>query len=226
MQLYFRFDVGPVLHQSKLSLDPHIKRPELTTILAQIGADTLAQVITDLEQYKKNPIKQDESKAILSPKLKPEMAEFDWERKNSVEIYNLYRGLYGVYKLKTNFLDKKVDLDNLALVSIEDKSNICDKNVVNDHIYIVKDSAIFPSSAIPGQIIFKHDNLFVKCSESLNSKYLSYISVGKVKLGNKWMSAKDFQNGFLSKCKPEQRVFRHRNVVECNKKSVFSTINQ
>jgi hypothetical protein len=80
-------------------------------------------------------------------------------------------------------------------------------------VYYLENDKSLPSSndVLPGQIIFNKDTLLVKCCNFLleNDKclYVPYISVKKVKVGNKWMTAKDFQNGFLSKLKQDQKIF-------------------
>lgn len=195
-----------------------------------MGAEALGHVISDIDHFSSHPIPQNEEEAKLSPKLTPVMAEVDWSTKTADEVYNLFRGLYGVFKLKTYLMEKPIDLDEIGLVVMnshrdskgigDSASEKCEQNNTslnkstnferfysNSPFYNLDNINVLASS-VPGQIIYYKDIILVKCMDvSKSLKCMPYVSVRKFKVGKKWMSAKDFQNGFLSKCKPDQRIF-------------------
>lgn len=210
-----RFDVGPILYKTEVQIDRHIKRPELTEMLANKGADALEHVLQDLDRFLSTPLPQDEGEAKLSPKLVQEMSYVDWKSKTAEEVYNLYRGLYGMFKLKTYFLNKVVDLDEVGLVakSIDEGNS---SNVYNLSQFVIDK---LPDNATPGQIVYVNETLFVKCSKS-GGTYKPYVFIKRFKLGKKWMSAKDFQNGFLSKCQNASESVFYSHQQNCDTREV------
>jgi hypothetical protein len=214
----------------EVRLDPHIRRPEMTYILASVGAAALSTVLGDLEGYLKKAQNQAE-----------DMGFVDWNSCSSLRVYNLFRGLYGFIKLKTHFFDKLVDIDEVGIVMKKSRgstpSEDCDRKVPNsnsrnnkvfdentDFKYFYSESGpilevdecegelvkmLKDSSLSEGSIVFDNDLLFVRCvDEGVNENdYFPFITIRKVKVKNKWMSAVDFQNGFLSKCSAEERYF-------------------
>lgn len=203
-----RFDIGPVLFKKSLPLDDHIRAPELLAVLADLGAGALIQVIQDLTKYLKNPVQQDHSLATLAPKLTVDMAEVDWESQSAVEIYRLFRGLYGTFKLRTTFNERRVDLDDIEVPVISSDLN-------NNNCNISGVDIKFPSNGPVGQIYFTNERIYIRCANS--SGVATWICVNKFKIGTKWMTSKDFRNGYLSKGKfvgGIPRFYRSKSVVE------------
>ena len=215
-------------------IDPHIRAPELTKNLANVGAEALTTVITNLDHYLQNPLIQSENEVTYAPKLTPSDAEVDWCRKSSLEIYNLFRGLCGSYKLKTYFQSKCIDLDELRLIkksckaSSEDFKSKKEINASTDlnSNYVcspISFSQLFPSGAdiFPGCLFYIDGYLCVKCCESQNEMYHPWIAISKVKVATKWMSAKDFYNGFLSKKKVKKDERKYFYKLEEQKESII-----
>lgn len=231
--LYIRFDVGPVLLKKAIPLSDDIRAPELHQTLASLGATALLEVIRNLSNFLSHPLPQDDSLATTAPKLTPEMAEVDWCSKTAVEVYRLFRGLFGTFKLRTTFNERRIDLDELELPIITITSSNYSNNVnfssnnsdiaSNDDKLAhsppeINSSELPPDRVSPGEIVFtKKGNLMcVRCAQS--SGVSTWVVVKKVKVGSKWMSAKDFRNGFLSKGKLSSglvpRFYLSKSVIE------------
>lgn len=168
-----------------------------------MGAVGLVEVIKDLSKCLRNPIYQDDSLATLAPKLTPEMADVDWSSKTAIEVYRLFRGLYGTFKLRTTFNERRIDLDDIELPVITNNTTECG--------YMQG----LPSYGPPGQICCMKNDIYVRCATS--SGVATWIKVNRLKIGTKWMSAKDFRNGYLSKGKVSHgisRFYLSRSVVE------------
>lgn len=157
----------------------------------------------DISNYLRNPIHQDDSLATVAPKLTPEMADVDWSSKTAIEVYRLFRGLYGSLKLRTTFNERRVDLDDIELPVIT--SNTTERGYMEG----------LPSNGPPGQIYCMKNEIYVRCATS--SGVATWIKVNRIKIGIKWMSAKDFRNGYLSKGKVSHgisRFYLSKSVVE------------
>ena len=214
----YRFDIGPVLYQDSVPIHPHIRKPELNQLLASVGSNALELVLQNLDVYLDKALPQNENESTLAPKICPEMSHVHWESQSAETIYNLYRGLSGQFKLKTNYMGRTVDLDSIAIFTSEESKCTCtmhpghlirqevSKETNFDTYY---DSPVMvhvkdlPNSAVlsPGHIHYSDGLLCVKCSrlDDVEDPKQNWIFVRKVKIGTKWMSANDFRNGFLSK---------------------------
>ena len=219
-----RFDIGPVLHQKTFPIHPHIRTPELTKCLGKLGAVALQEVLVDLDSFLLKALPQNEMDSSLSPKVIPEMGNIQWESQSATTIYNLFRGLSGSFKLKANYLGRSIDFDDFALFSAEENqittSGRPNPNFNSNQCQIIDDidsstdfSNYYDSPATvhikslpnssqlsPGHIFYTDNILCVKCrsSDDEDTKQ-NWIFIRKVKIGTKWMSAKDFRNGFLTK---------------------------
>jgi methionyl-tRNA formyltransferase len=208
------------LHQESLPIHPHIRTPELTELLARLGAEGLGKVLQDLETFLVKALPQNENDSTLAPKISPEMSHVQWESQSGVAIYNLYRGLSGLFKLKTTYLGRPIDLDDIAIFSPEEPTPVSkmkfetqpidinstadfSNNYYNSPVTVhIKSLPASSAQLRPGYIHYTEDTLCVKCfSSSQDSGDIrqNWIFIRKVKMGTKWMSAKDFRNGFLTK---------------------------
>lgn len=94
MQLDRGMDSGPILHQIPHQIPPDTTGGELSTHLAEVGAQALVETLTMLEQSDPppRPVAQDEARATYAPKLTREIARIDWT-KDARAIDCLLRGL-------------------------------------------------------------------------------------------------------------------------------------
>ena len=63
--LIYRFDVGNIVLQEKLSIEPQITSVELTDRLARIGASLLLECVSDLENNLEQSFQQPEEGITL-----------------------------------------------------------------------------------------------------------------------------------------------------------------
>ena len=85
-------DAGPCLGQQRTPIDPDEDAEQLESRLADMGADLVCQVLTDLAAGNAQPIEQDAQSASKAPRLKKEDGAIDWSRP-ALEIKNRVRAL-------------------------------------------------------------------------------------------------------------------------------------
>lgn len=94
MQLDTGMDSGPVLHQIPHRIGPDVTAGELSTHLAEMGAQALVETLAMLAQSDPppSPVPQKEDRATFAPKLTREIARIDWS-KDARAVGCLIRGL-------------------------------------------------------------------------------------------------------------------------------------
>ena len=94
MQLDSGMDSGPILHQIPHRIPPDVTAGDLSTHLAEMGAQALVETLAMLEQSDPppKPVPQNEERATFAPKLTREIARIDWT-KDARAISCLIRGL-------------------------------------------------------------------------------------------------------------------------------------
>lgn len=80
MEMEAGLDSGPVLLRSAIPIGPAETAGELSTRLAQLGADALTDALALMEDDAARPEPQDHSAATVAPKLTREVARLDWRR--------------------------------------------------------------------------------------------------------------------------------------------------
>ncbi|MGH7644148.1 MAG: methionyl-tRNA formyltransferase [Gemmatimonadales bacterium] len=73
-------DTGPILHQIAHEVPAEVTGGELTTHLAELGAQALVEGLTLWEQGAITPKPQDDARATSAPKITRETARLDWSR--------------------------------------------------------------------------------------------------------------------------------------------------
>jgi methionyl-tRNA formyltransferase len=99
-------DTGPLLAQSTTLIGPQETMPALTKRLFGLGADTLVEVLTELDAGRIEPQAQDESKATLSKRLSREEGRIDWTQSAAsiarmVRAYHPWPGTFTSWKDRT-----------------------------------------------------------------------------------------------------------------------------
>jgi methionyl-tRNA formyltransferase len=94
MQLDAGMDAGPILHQIPHRIGPDVTGGELSSHLAEMGAQALIETLTMLAQSDPPPraVPQNHERATLAPKLTRESARIDWS-KDARTVSSLIRGL-------------------------------------------------------------------------------------------------------------------------------------
>ena len=102
MQMDVGMDTGPMLSQRSLQIGDQETAPELSTRLAQIGAELLVETLPHIGRGDVATEPQDESKATYAPLLKREDGLIDW-RMSASEIANRIRAFQPWPGSYTNF---------------------------------------------------------------------------------------------------------------------------
>jgi methionyl-tRNA formyltransferase len=91
MQIDAGMDTGPALLRREVEIGPDETAPELSTRMAQIGAQLIADSLVRFARGEISPVPQDSAMASLAPLLKKEDGRIDWGR-SAQDIYNRIRG--------------------------------------------------------------------------------------------------------------------------------------
>nr|AAK93089.1 LD21457p [Drosophila melanogaster] len=169
-----RFDIGDILAQREVAINPDVFMPDLHASLASLGAELLVDTINNLSVRLKEAKPQDSSRVSYAPKITSKITEIIWSELSAIEIYTRHRALYGYKNLTTNFLGKQVQLLELRLP---------EKRVPVQE---------------PGAISYlrKSRSLIIGCAQQ------SQLEVLQLRVeGRKPMSAQDFNNGFLKQAR-------------------------
>lgn len=95
-----RFDVGEVFAMREVEIGDTTRRPELTAQLARVGAELLLEVVRDFETSVKLSRPQGEDGVSHAPLVRKEAALVDWEILSNFEVYNLWRAVGDLLKLR------------------------------------------------------------------------------------------------------------------------------
>lgn len=117
-------------------------------------------------------------------KINKNVSEVIWSDMNAIEVYNLYRAIYGLYSLKTKFKDKEIKLFNAFLHNIEE---------------------IEQTGKPPGTIEYceKTKALRILCRDR---RYIYFTSLRII--GKREITALDFYNGYIKNVPLENRQLR------------------
>src|SRR6202035_2234506 len=93
MRMDSGLDTGPVYATARVTIDPGATTPALTTVLADLGASTLMDVLTRLERGDIAAQPQPESGVTYAPRLGRDDGRVDWERRSATEVDRMVRAL-------------------------------------------------------------------------------------------------------------------------------------
>lgn len=107
MQMDEGMDTGAIFYQVEVEILPDERAGELTTRLAQIGADALKVVLEKLKRGEIAPTPQPTEGVTYAPPIKKEMSKLDWTN-DAQKIVNLIRGLYPTHCVYTLINGKRL----------------------------------------------------------------------------------------------------------------------
>ncbi|XP_026755580.1 methionyl-tRNA formyltransferase, mitochondrial [Galleria mellonella] len=167
------FDVGEIISQKTVPLSKDIRLPELTKQLSEIGADMLVQCIKSLPESLTNAKPQSSEGVTYAKKINKTISEVRWTEMDALQVYNLYRAIYGLYPLTTKFRDKQMKLFNA---------------------FIQEDGTVADTSVPVGTLEYcqKFNAIRILCKDR---KYVYFKSLRIV--GKREISALDFYNGYI-----------------------------
>src|SRR5579863_341127 len=91
MQIDAGMDTGPTLLRREIEIGPDETTPELAERMREIGADLIADTLTQFDRGEISPAPQDGKGSTHAPILKKEDGRIDWSRP-AQQIYNRMRG--------------------------------------------------------------------------------------------------------------------------------------
>nr|CAG4646508.1 EOG090X0BM2 [Macrothrix elegans] len=177
----FHFDVGDIVLQEKLAIDPHTTSAPLTAQLAETGANLLVRCVSDLHYHLDRCMPQPTEGITLAPKIDAQLSRIDWAALTALQVYNRWRATCHLFKLQTMFHGDNIKLDKMEPPVVDLQPSPTTLKDLND--------------AQPGRIVLdRHRNLLlVRCRSD-------WAAFGDVTLHRRpVMSARDFANGYLKK---------------------------
>lgn len=166
MRMDVGMDTGPMIATSSLVIGEDETAPELSTRLAELGAEALSATLPLIERDEITPIAQDEQEATYAPILKREDGLIDW-RMNAREIANRVRAFQPWPGTYTQFRGARLN------------------------IWRAHEAEAKSESAAPGTITeIDKSAITVACADSTSLRVEELQTEGKRK-----MSARDFVNG-------------------------------
>jgi methionyl-tRNA formyltransferase len=93
MRMDSGLDTGPVYATARVIIEPGATTPSLTTVLADLGASTLIDVLGGLERGDIAAQPQPESGVTYAPRLGRDDGRVEWERRSALEVDRMVRAL-------------------------------------------------------------------------------------------------------------------------------------
>ncbi|KAK3864629.1 hypothetical protein Pcinc_029704 [Petrolisthes cinctipes] len=184
-----RFDVGSVLSQVVVPVAWNTKSGELTTHLAEMGAQELISVLHNLPEKLRCAVLQSDIGVTKAPKISGSTALVEWSQHTRHNIQAMFLALDDYFPLWTHWQGTPIKLRDMVLTKPEQRST---QHRVNEEITKCEGSIVYH---------LKSRVISVKCVDG----WVSFRQV--VMKGRKPMSAHDFYNGFISKVPKEMKRF-------------------
>ena len=176
-----RFDAGEIFAMKEVTITEDMLRTELTRILASTGADLLMQVISNFDKYLDEVKYQDEREVTYAPLVNKDISKVDWSILTNIEVYNLWRAVGDMYKLRTFYSESSASMKIGIILPPS-----------------VLDGAELDEGRDPGSLVFlrrgkRKKFVCVKCR-------VGWVAISDIYYHNKKvMTPTDFYNGFLTK---------------------------
>jgi len=208
------FDIGPIVMQQRFRMptDRAMSAQQLRSWLAWEGGMLLIETLERLPKLVHKPIEQRMSGITYAHKLRPEMGHVDWGRSMSSEIRRQFLALDEAVGLTTVVGGLELRLHDLALEDVIEEPR--------------RDSLLL--DAAPGSHFFDKRTglLCIRC-------YDGWVGFGRVKMkGKPVMTARDFQNGFLSKATFKDQIFQsrpnhiHRELLSARVRRTIASVSR
>lgn len=108
-------DTGDILLQEPVPILPLQTSAQLSSVLAELGAELMVRTLAGLEQGTSQATQQDHSRATLAPILQREDGRIDWNR-TAQQILDRWRGFQPWPGAFTSFRGKKLILHEMRVV--------------------------------------------------------------------------------------------------------------
>ena len=176
-----KFDSGKILMQQKVPVPSNATFLQLSSQLAQIGADCLLRSLSNLNEMVNKATPQDDNQATHAPKVKKGMGFVDFVQQTPEQIYRIWRALGDTVGVHFRYLQQHQDPVIVRLVNL-----VCPSDAKMSYQHVDADSYS------PGMLKYdiKNELLFVKCKQEWLA--CSQLQV----LGRRVLTAKQFVNGY------------------------------
>jgi len=179
-----KFDIGEILHSRSVIIEPHALRLHLTHKLSEVGAELLLEVLAEYDHFnlKARPQSEEGIEVSFAPVISKDMAFIDFEKMTNRQIYNRWRAVGDLFKLRTKYKETGKTVRLRTCYPPE----------------VTKDFNLDPQQC-PGTVRFVKKNrkekyICVKCKEG------GWLAFSGIFYGDKKeMNPGDFNNGFISK---------------------------
>jgi len=176
-----RFDVGEVFASREVEIGETVCRIELTEHLAKVGAELLTEVLMDFDNANNLCWTQGDDGVSYAPIVAKDFACIDWEILSNFQVYNLWRAVGDLMKLRTKYSETGVGvrIGTVLHPSVLDGGQLGEVEVPGTLRYLKRGK--------------KQKYVCVKCREG-------WVAISDIFYHNKKvMSPTEFYNGFLSK---------------------------
>lgn len=182
------YDVGNIILQQEVPIDPQILLPGLHDRLSKVGAQLMLKSLMNIEELLEKSTAQSQTGVTYAPKVEGHALSYiDWDGQSAREVFNLYRALYGFRPVLTEFHGSVVKLLDMEVVMQQQESK--------------------GSHGRLGSFIFDRSNnrLVVNCRGN------SCVAIRMLQvLGKKPITAMQFVNGFVKKRPESEWVFDNK----------------
>lgn len=177
------YDVGNIILQRSVEINRTVLLPALHDRLSKVGAELMMECLGNIDESLRNSQPQPLEGVSYAPKVEGNALSYlDFRTMNAVEVFNLYRALYGFRPILTEFHGTVVKLVELELIESNSSSE----------------------DAPEGSFTFDKitNRLLVKCAGN------SLLGIKSLQvLGKKPIQPIQFINGFVKKRPPSEWLF-------------------
>ncbi len=182
-----RFDCGPLLAQEAMPTPDGVTALALTEALALRGRSLLLRVLEDLPAALEGQRPQAEVGASVARRIRPSDAVLDWQGMSGDQVDRLARSVGDLMPLASRFGDLPVRLRDFASPA---------------EVGRLRADVCLPPDLPPGSPVFEKrlkEVVFVKCAGQEDWTAVRSVRIGRGSTGQRWLSALEFHNGYLSK---------------------------
>nr|UYM80455.1 ferritin-like protein [Terebratalia transversa] len=185
------FDIGPILLQEKCVVPDNCTRAQLSQHLSIMGTRMLIKALEDLSALRKCSRDQTKIGLTNAPKTNSSFAIIKWELQSQENIWRQYRAIGDMFNLRCSWNGVTVKL--IDMVSLDEMRQM----ELTEHIQM----ELHHDVPIGCPFYHKKSNLLcIKCTDN----WVAFRNI----IIRKTMTAKAFYNGYLSKEKYKDILFK------------------
>lgn len=136
-----QFDAGAILLQKSLNISTEWNYQDLAIALGKLAGLEVISLIKNLDEFRKNSIKQNENEKSGAKKIQANETFISWYRDSEASIIRKYRAFSGsnLHALKTVFDKKIIFIEEIEKISNEEIALLSEyKQTAPGRIYLIK----------------------------------------------------------------------------------------